>query len=109
MEKIIAIDGKNYRLVANGATPRVYRGLFHKDLFNGMSNAVNEKGEIRDSEVFENLAFCMAVQSGELSAQTKIDDWLGAMTSPLAIIEAAPDIMEMWTAETDTLSQEKKE
>ena len=109
MERTVVIDGKEYRMVANGATPRVYRGLFKKDIFNGMSNAVSANGEIKDSEVFENLAFCMAVQGGSVSIGTNIEDWLGGMSSPTAILEAAPDIMEMWTNETDTISTEKKE
>lgn len=110
MEREINIGGKPYRLVANGATPRIYRSFFPKqDIFRGMSNAVSSNGEILDSEVFENLTFVMAVQGGSISASTKIEDWLAGMDSPLAIIEAASEVLELWAAETETASIGKKE
>ena len=108
MEKTVNIGGKEYKLVANGATPRVYRGLFKKDVFNGMQNAVTSKGEILDSEVFENLAFCMAVQGGSLSIGTKIEDWLAEMESPMSIVEVAAEVMELWSETTATTNNEKK-
>lgn len=109
MEKNIVIDGKEYRLVANGATPRKYRSLFRSDIFGGISTAVNAKGEILNSEVFENLAFCMALQGGSVPADMTIDEWLGTLSSPLAIIEVATQILELWAEETTTTSIGKKE
>lgn len=109
MEKNIVIDGKEYRLVANGATPRKYRSLFRSDIFGGISTAVNAKGEILNSEVFENLAFCMALQGGSVPDDMKIDDWLATLSSPLAIMEAATQILELWAEETTTTSIGKKE
>ena len=109
MERGIILDGKEVRLVANGATPRIYRGLFRKDVFVGMANAVDENGNLLDAEVFENLAFTMAMQGGSVSTGTKIEDWLASMENPLAIVDAAADIMAIWTADTETTSEEKKE
>lgn len=110
MEREINIGGKPYRLVANGATPRIYRSFFPKqDIFRGMSNAVSSNGEILDSEVFENLTYVMAIQGGSVPTAKKIDDWLAEMESPLAIIEAAPEVLELWAAETGTTSIGKKE
>lgn len=108
MEKIITIDGKKTKLAASGATPRKYRSLFRQDIFSGISKAVTPEGEILDSEVFENLAYCMALQGGSIPADQTIDDWLSGMSSPLAIIEAAPEILELWSAETETTSTGKK-
>lgn len=109
MEKVIKIDGQDLKLAVNGGTPRLYRSLFRKDLFQGMSKAITNEGEINDSEVFENLAFVMAIQGGSISMGSKIDDWLGAMSSPTAIMEAAPDILGLWTATNETTSTAKKE
>lgn len=108
MERAVNIDGKDYRLVANGLTPRKYRELFGKEVFLGMTTAMNEKGQILDTEVFENLAFCMAVQ-GESMPEKTIDEWLEKMNDPMAIVNAAPKIMEIWMAETKTTSIGKKE
>ena len=112
MEKNIVIDGKEYRLVTNGATPRLYRSLFRKEVFTEMTHAMEQKGdsfEIVNAEVFENLAFTMAIQGGSLPMATKIEDWLAAMSSPTAIIQVAGDIMELWSEETETTSVGKKE
>ena len=94
---------------ANGATPRVYRSIFGKDIFLGMQSAIGADMQVNDSEVFENVAFCMATQAGSIPAGMTIDQWLEAFSSPLAILNAAPAIMELWTEETKTISTEKKE
>ena len=110
MDKLVTIDGKEYKLTANGGTPRRYRALFKgKDVFSGMANAVTATGELRDVEVIENLAYTMALQGGSIPADMSIDTWLDSMDSPLAVIEAAPAIMELWVNETDTTSIGKKE
>lgn len=112
MEKNVKIDGKEYRLVTNGATPRVYRSLFRKEVFNEITHAIEQKGEefeIVNVEVFENLAFTMAIQGGSLSMSAKIEDWLADMSSPTAIVEVAGEILELWTIETETKSEGKKE
>ena len=109
MEKLVKIDGRELNLAVNGGTPRLYRSLFRKDIFQGMNNAVNENGEIKDSEIFENLAFVMAIQGGSIPMATKIDDWLNAMSNPMAIMEAAPDVLDLWLATNETISTAKKE
>lgn len=108
MERTVNIDGRDYRLVANGLTPRKYRELFGKEVFLGMQSAINESGQILDSEVFENLAFCMAVQGDSMPEKT-IEEWLYKLNNPMAVIEVASDIMDMWVAETKTTSIGKKE
>lgn len=109
MEKVVKIDGQELKLAVNGGTPRLYRSLFRKDLFQGMNNAVDENGNMKDSEVFENLAFVMAIQGGSLPMGAKIDEWLNAMSNPMAIMEAAPDILDLWTTTNETTSTAKKE
>lgn len=105
MEKTIKIDGKEVRLVANGSTPRLYRALFHTDVFGDMATAVDDAGNIHSAEVFENLAFVMAKQGG---LDTDIDTWLAGMESPTAIIEAAPEVINIWVATTTTTVSGKK-
>lgn len=109
MEKVVKIDGQELKLAVNGGTPRLYRSLFRKDLFQGMNNAVDENGNIKDSEVFENLAFVMAIQGGSLPMGAKIDDWLNTMSNPMAIMEAAPDILDLWVATNERISTAKKD
>ena len=105
MEKTVLIDGKETRLVANGATPRLYRSLFTRDVFGDMAQAVDADGNIQSAEVFENLCFVMAKQGG---LDTDIDTWLGSMESPTAIIEAVPEVLNLWTGTNETTSVGKK-
>lgn len=107
MEKTVVIDGKEFRLVANGATPRRYRSLFTKDIFNGIQNAVSQTGEIKNSEFFENLTFCMALQGGSIPDGMKIDEWLEQF-SPMAIMNVASEVLDLWTADITTTSTGKK-
>lgn len=106
MERVIKIDGKETRLVANGGTPRIYRALFKRDVFGDMSKAIGDDGNINNSEVFENLAFVMAKQGGLEGYD--IDAWLATMENPTAIIEAVPQILELWTDTNETAVDSKK-
>lgn len=105
MEKFITIDGKEVRLVANGATPRLYRSMFKKDVFADMTNAISSNGEIKSAEVFENLCFVMAKQGG---LEGDIDSWLASMDSPTAVITVAPDILDLWADTNETVATGKK-
>lgn len=106
MEKTINIGGKETRLVANGATPRIYRALFKKDVFSDMQHAVTEDGGINSVEVFENLAFVMAKQGG-LEGYS-VDEWLASFDGPTAIVETVPEIMALWLDTTATEVESKK-
>lgn len=108
MEKTIELDGNQMQMVANGATPRLYRSFFGKDVFRGLQKSVEKDGTIIDAEVYENLAFTMAIQGGSLPIGTKIDDWLASLKSPTAILEAAPEIMSLWNDNTMQISEGKK-
>lgn len=106
MEKLVKLDGKEVRMVANGGTPRLYRAMFKRDVFKDMNYSVNDEGEIENAEVFENLAFVMAKQGGLEGYD--IDAWLATMENPTAIIEAVPDILELWTDTNETAVDSKK-
>lgn len=106
MEKVIKVDGKDVKMVANGGTPRIYRAMFKRDVFGDMGNAVDADGAVVNTEVFENLAFVMAKQGGLEGYD--IDAWLAEMESPTAILEAVPDILELWTATNETSVEGKK-
>ena len=105
MEKIINIDGIETRMVANAATPRLYRSMFGKDVFADMTHAVGEDGSINSVEVFENLTYTMAKQGG---LTEDIDTWLGGFENPTAIVEAVPEVMNLWLGTNETIADGKK-
>ena len=106
MQKTVEIDGKEILMEANGATPRIYRSMFGKDLLTTLHTAVSNEGEVLDVEVFENLAYCMARQAG--SVDSDIETWLGSFDSTMAIINAIGPIMALWRGNTKTIVNAKK-
>lgn len=109
MEKLITIDGKEMRMVANGATPRIYRILFGKDLFKDINTAIDEKtNELLDTSVLEQLAFVAGRQGGSIETSTTIEEWLESLDDPMAIINVAGALMELWAANRKTTSTPKK-
>lgn len=106
MQKNITIDGQEVLMEANGATPRVYRQMFGKDLLVTIRSAIGKTGEVNDIEVFENLAFCMAKQAG--SVEGDIDAWLAGFDSSTAILDIIPDLMMLWRGNEKTSVAPKK-
>lgn len=106
MQSTINIDGKPVLMEANGATPRIYRQMFGQDLLTTLRHAIDDKGEVLDVEVFENLAFVMAKQAG--SADGDINDWLASFDSSMAILNAIKDIMALWRGNIRTTIEPKK-
>lgn len=107
MEKIINIDGKDMNMAANGATPLVYRTIFGSDVFSDLQTAV-EGESLKDPSVIERLAYVMGRQGGSIEKETSLEDWLGTIDDPMALIMAAGDIMTLWAGNRKTLSTSKK-
>lgn len=114
MEKLITIDGKEMRMVANGATIRIYRMLFGEDLLRKMQalhkKVEGDKSEIGadDAEVLENLAYVLGRQGGSIPKDMDLMEWLGTLEDPFAIWAAAQDITTLWLANQKTVSTPKK-
>ena len=106
MQRVINIGGKDILMEANGATPRVYRGLFGKDILVALQHTATENGEVQDVEVFENLAYCMAKQAGSVSED--IDSWLASFDSSMDIVNAAGELLDFWLGESATTVEAKK-
>lgn len=107
MEKIIQIDGKDMRMVANGATPRVYRILFGSDIFGDISHAI-DGDKLADVSSIEQLAFVIGRQGGSIPTDMSIDEWLESLDDPMALVNAAGDILTLWAGTQKTTSIAKK-
>lgn len=124
MEKTIQIDGKEVKFKANGNTPRLYRTVFHRDIFadiSKLSDAIkivtdkNQKSDDPNSfsfldvaslEVFENVAYIMAKQ-GDSSIPNTIDEWLDSFDT-FSIYLILPEIIELWNLNNIQISESKK-
>ena len=106
MEKTITIDGKECRFKSSGALPRIYRITFGEDLFvdigklEGISDTEMLNGDVIGT--LENVAFCMA-KHADSSVGNNIVEWLEQFET-FSLVQAIPDILELWTSEIKTTS-----
>lgn len=127
MEKIVVIDGREVKLRASALIPRIYRAKFGRDLISdmrrlerkynavvntaeaeGLSEEEREEAEFSalDLTIFENLAYCMAVNGGEHVPHTP-DEWLDGFET-FSIYVVLPSMMELWGVTNQTTAEPKK-
>lgn len=115
MEKAICIGKQNkennkptlFKATAN--TPRVYRLKFRRDLMQDMARLARQhkkrKFDIPDLEVFENVAYVMALQADPNIGS--VDEWLDKFDT-FDIYEVLPQLLELWGANVETQVESKK-
>lgn len=111
MERTINVDGKEVAFKASGATPRIYRRLFKRDIFADMkslADAISAGGTLDtvSLELFENVAFCMAKQADETLPEDA-DEWLDSF-DVLSIYQILPQIFELWNLNNAQIETPKK-
>ena len=107
MRGTIEFGGKPVELVANGATPVLYKRVFRRDFLNSANKA-------DDMDIYVELAFIMAKQAekpmAELINSLKYEDYLewvegfGAMD----IVEKVTDIFALYQGQAMQTSVSKK-
>lgn len=128
MEKTVQVDGREVRLRASAAIPRLYRLKFRRDIIQDMRTiqaeiakseaarkaAVEAGGEDPGSALpmealtlFENVAYLMARHADPDSVPNTVDEWLEGFET-FSIYTVFPAIQELWTANLETFSHAKK-
>lgn len=122
-EKSLEIGGKLVAFRATGATPRIYRMKFKRDIMKDMvslrksylkacSGYDNDDDRtesflsVADLEIFENIAFIMAKQA-DGSIPDDPSEWLDEF-NVFSIYEVLPSIFELWTANMECQVESKK-
>lgn len=109
MKKIINVNGKDIEFKASGATVRIYREKFNRDLFKDIQDlqprAIEGVFTGEDLEVFENIAYTMAYQANHDIGS--IEEWLEQFEM-LSIYQVLPELIELWQLNTLQLSEPKK-
>ena len=101
-EKTVNICGREVKFRSSAAIPRLYRNKFSRDIFKDLSRleksaekrASGEEFEIDDLEIFENVAYIMALHA-DSSIPDTIDEWLDGFEM-FSIYEILPQILELW-------------
>lgn len=110
MEKTISVDGKEIKFKATGATVRLYRQKFGKDLLLDIQKLnecfVNQKFDTGSLEVFEDFCYIMAKQA-EPTMTDDVDEWFDNF-GMFSIYEVMPQIIELWNVSTNTTVDAKK-
>ena len=114
-EKTILVNGKEVRFRASAAIPRLYRIKFKRDIFKDLAKlessykGKNEDGteiQIKDLEIFENVAYIMAWHADPTIPGT-IEEWLDEFEM-FSIYEILPEILDLWGSNLVTDIQSKK-
>jgi len=103
IERTIDICGQPVKFRSSAAIPRIYRAKFKRDIFKDLTkleksykdNADGGDGfAIEDLEIFENVAYIMALHA-DGTIPDNINDWLDGFDM-FSIYEVLPKILELW-------------
>lgn len=112
MERTIIIDGKEVRLRASAAIPRLYRIKFHRDILADMRNLAKaisrETGEGGSHippealELFENISYIMARHADPQGVPGSPEEWLEGFET-FSVYQVFPVIQQMWADNLRTM------
>lgn len=117
MKRTVNIDGIDVELKCTGATPTFYRNIFNHDLFKefaSLSKAMTTDSEGNtsmdltqfDFGIVERLAYTMAFQANRDLGP--LEEWLDQFDHSTAILDAMPDILQLYMDGLNTSSEVKK-
>ena len=116
LQKTVKIGEQDVTFKSSAAIPRMYRGIFKRDIFKDMTKLksafaenIDKDGstmEVEDLELFENVAYIMARHANPNIPDT-IDEWLEQFET-FDIYNILPDLFTMWTNENAGTSKLKK-
>lgn len=115
LRKTVKIGDMDVAFQSSAAIPRLYRAKFKRDIFRDLTrlehsykdrtDGVSEL-EVEDLEVFENVAYIMALHADPTIPPT-IEEWLDQFEM-FSIYQVLPEILELWGSNMFADSQAKK-
>lgn len=115
LSKTLKIGDRNVTFRSSAAIPRMYRIKFKRDIFKDLtklekSYSEKEDGtkelEIDDLEIFENVAYIMALHADPTIPKT-IEEWLDCFEM-FSIYEILPEILDLWGSNLFTDAKSRK-
>ncbi len=104
LSKTVKVGNKEVTFKSSAAIPRLYRIKFKRDIFRDLTKLEKsykdiDEGtkelEIADLEIFENVAYIMALHADPENTPHNIDEWLDQFEM-FSIYEILPEILELW-------------
>lgn len=111
MEKVIKVGDKDVKFRATGATMRIYRQRFQRDILQDMQHLqkLRDSGKEFSAEAlmcFENIAYVMAKQA-DPEIPDDPDEWLDNF-DVFSIYQVLPEIFNLWGINNISISVSKK-
>ena len=115
LSKTVKIGDREVAFRSSAAIPRMYRIKFKRDIFKDLTKlekSYKDKDdgtkelEIDDLEIFENVAYIMALHADPTIPKT-IDEWLDQFEM-FSIYEILPEILELWGSNLFTDTKARK-
>ena len=103
VKKTVEICGQEVTFKSSASVPRMYRMKFKRDIFKDLERLGGsykkrtdgeQEFEIEDLEIFENVAYIMALHADPTIPPT-IDEWLEQFEM-FSIYEVLPEILDLW-------------
>ena len=103
LSKTVKIGDREVTFKSSASVPRMYRIKFKRDIFQDLNRLEKsykkrsdgtEELQIEDLEIFENVAYIMALHADPTIPKT-IDEWLEQFEM-FSIYEILPEILELW-------------
>lgn len=128
MERTVKVDGREVRLRASAAIPRLYRLKFRRDILEDMRTIQREIKKARAAQeaaraageedpgstsplealtLFENVAYLMARHADPDGVPDNVDEWLEEFGT-FSIYTVFPAVQELWAENLRTLNEPKK-
>lgn len=111
IEKTIKIDGKDVKMRASAAVPRIYRLKFQRDIYKDMvqlQNSFSGDSVGTDSlEIFENVAYIFAKHADPENVPDSPDEWLEEFNM-FSIYEVLPQLVDLWGLNVEQEVNSKK-
>lgn len=111
MERTIKIGDREVRFKATGATMRIYRQTFQRDILKDMEelDKLRMSGGSMTAEaliMFENIAYVMAKQA-DPTVPDEPDEWLDQFDM-FSVYQILPQLIELWGINNLSISTSKK-
>lgn len=115
LQKTVKVGDRDVKFRSSASIPRLYRMKFRRDIFKDLSKLEKsykdrddgtKELEIEDLEIFENVAYIMALHADPTIPGT-IEEWLDEFEM-FSIYEVLPEILELWGSNLFTDVSAKK-
>lgn len=127
MERVVVIDGREYRMRASALIPRLYRFKFGRDMIADLNRlatnykkvidaqnsedeteAKNAQLSILDLTIFENLAWLFCRHADPEHVPNSPDEWLESIDGIFSVYEILPEILALWNDSNRSTAQPVK-